>query len=79
MYLWALEGYKKALGPDDVKTYVPALNNAYSYALLFERQGRPTDAITMYTRALRGYELVFGTDYYWYKAAYKRVQNLESS
>jgi hypothetical protein len=78
MYVRALEGYEKALGPDGVKTFVPALSNAYSYGMLLERRGRSSDAIRMYTRALGGYEVVFGTEYYWYQAAYKRVQNLES-
>ncbi|KAF2260426.1 TPR-like protein [Lojkania enalia] len=78
MYQRVLEGYEKALSPDGVKTFVPALNNAYSYGMLFERQGRSSDAITMYIRALRGYGIVFGTEYYWYQAAYKRIHNLES-
>lgn len=79
MYQRALEGYDKTLGPDRILSYVPALNNAYSYGVLFEDQGSLIDAKFMYTRALRGYKLVFGTDYHWYQAAQDRLRNLETS
>jgi hypothetical protein len=79
MYQRALEGYEKALGPHNLTSYVPALNTVYSYGMLFENQGRLIDAKLMYSRALRGYKAVFGSDYRWYLAAQARLQNLETS
>ena len=79
MYQRALEGYEKALGPDNILSYVPALHNAYSYGMLFEDKGCLSDAKLMYTRALRGYKLVFGTNYRWFWAAQERLKDLETS
>ena len=76
MYQRALEGYEKA---HNITSYVPALNNAYSYGTLFEKQGRLSDAKLMYSRALRGYEAVFGTDHRWYLDTQECLQNLETS
>jgi len=79
MYHRALHGYRKALRLDDIVAYVPALNDAYSYGLLLENQGRITDAKLMYSGALIGYRAVFGSKYRWYLAAKERIQHLEDS
>jgi hypothetical protein len=78
MYQGALHSYEKALGSDHVASYVPALNTAYNYGLLFEDQGCISDAKRMYSRALRGYEVFFGTDHGEYLDAEARLQNLET-
>jgi tetratricopeptide (TPR) repeat protein len=59
----ALDGYAKAIGPDSLITYVPALNNMWTFASLRESQGRVNDARHWYSQALRGYEKTFGLDY----------------
>jgi hypothetical protein len=63
MYQWALQGYEKAIGPDNIITYVLALNTTLNLGLLFECQADLAKARTMFSKALRGYEQVFGPDH----------------
>jgi tetratricopeptide (TPR) repeat protein len=63
MYQQALQGYEKAIGPDNITTYVPALNTILNLGLLFERQADLAKAGTMFSKALRGYKQIFGPDH----------------
>jgi hypothetical protein len=60
MYQRALQGYEKAIGLDNIITYVPALNTTLNLGLLFECQADLAKVRTMFSKALRGYEQVFG-------------------
>ncbi|RYC54279.1 hypothetical protein CHU98_g11933 [Xylaria longipes] len=63
MYLRALQGFKKACGPDHTLT----LDTVNNLGLLYAKQGRLLEAEDMYLRALRGYKkgpnhtLILGT------------------
>jgi hypothetical protein len=59
----SLDGYAKAISPDSLVTYVPALNNMWAFASLRESQGCVDDARYWYLQVLRGYEKTFGSDY----------------
>jgi tetratricopeptide (TPR) repeat protein len=59
MYQRALQGYKKALGPVSVKTYVPALNTTQNLAILYKQLSRVSEAKEAYSRVLYGLEVVF--------------------
>ncbi|KAH6694924.1 hypothetical protein BKA61DRAFT_683382 [Leptodontidium sp. MPI-SDFR-AT-0119] len=63
MYERALQGYEKAWGPDNIITYVPALNTILYLGRLFERQADLAKARTMFSKALRGYKQVFGPNH----------------
>jgi tetratricopeptide (TPR) repeat protein len=63
MYQRALEGYEKAIGPSFISTYILALNTTFNLGLLYEHQADIATARTMFSRALRGYEQVFGLDH----------------
>jgi hypothetical protein len=63
MYQRALQGYEKAIGPDNITTYVPVLNMISNLGLLFKRQADLVKARTMFSKALRGYEQVFGPEH----------------
>ncbi|OCK72974.1 hypothetical protein K432DRAFT_270733, partial [Lepidopterella palustris CBS 459.81] len=52
----ALEGYEKALGADNITTYIPALNTTWGLGSVFKRQGDSAKARIMYSKALVGYE-----------------------
>ena len=43
-----------------VSTYVPALNTAQNIAVLYAALGRADEAKQIFSRALRGFESVFG-------------------
>jgi len=60
MYERALQGYEKALGPEPVKAYVPALNATQNLADLYEQLGRVSEARETYSCVLDGLEIVFG-------------------
>jgi tetratricopeptide (TPR) repeat protein len=60
MYERALQGYEKALGHEQVNTYVPVLNTAQNFAILYAEIGRADTAENMYSRALYGLEVVLG-------------------
>lgn len=55
MYLRALAGTEKALGPDHTST----LDTVNNLGLLYASQGKLNEAEQMYTRALARYEKVF--------------------
>ncbi|OQD96542.1 hypothetical protein PENSOL_c015G00659 [Penicillium solitum] len=59
MYMRALAGYEKALGPDHIST----LNTVNNLGLLYGDQGKLDDAEEMYTRALAGKEKALGPDH----------------
>ncbi len=63
MYQRALQGYEKAIGPDNITTYIPALNTILNLGILFERQADLAKARTMFLKVLRGYEKVFGLNH----------------
>jgi tetratricopeptide (TPR) repeat protein len=44
MYRRALAGYAKVISPDQLMTYVPALNNMWTFASLRESRGRAEEA-----------------------------------
>lgn len=60
MYQQALQGYEKALGPESVMTYVPALNSLWGLGALFHYIGNFAKARGMYSKALVGYKKVVG-------------------
>ncbi|PQE18241.1 Tetratricopeptide-like helical domain protein [Rutstroemia sp. NJR-2017a BBW] len=58
MYLRALEGCEKALGPDHIST----LDTVNNLGILYSDQGKLAEAETMYLRALEGYENALGLE-----------------
>jgi tetratricopeptide (TPR) repeat protein len=60
MYRRALQVYEKAIKPENLSTHVPALTTMWSLAFLYDRQHRVEDGRTWYSKALLGYEGVFG-------------------
>ena len=65
MYQRALQGYEKALGMDNIETYIPALRTLWCRGSLSESQARLVEARIMYSKALVGYEKVVGPDHPW--------------
>jgi hypothetical protein len=63
MFERALRGYEKALGANNITTYIPVLNTLWGLGSLFERQADFTKARIMYSKALAGYEKVVGANY----------------
>ncbi|CAM5999531.1 unnamed protein product [Sphagnum balticum] len=63
MYQRALRGYEKALGTNNITTYIPALYTTWNLGSLFERQADLANARIMYSKALVGYEQVVGPDH----------------
>ncbi|KAH9204385.1 hypothetical protein DL95DRAFT_471532 [Leptodontidium sp. 2 PMI_412] len=63
MYQRALQGYEKAIGLDNIITYIPALNTIWGLGYLFALQADITKARTMFAKALCGYEQVFGPEH----------------
>jgi tetratricopeptide (TPR) repeat protein len=63
MYLRALQGYEKALGPENVTTFVPAIYTNRNLGSLFQRRGDLVKARILYSKALVGCEKVFGNDH----------------
>lgn len=63
MYQRALQSDKKAISPDDITTYISALNTFLNFGLLFEYYADLAKASTMFSKALRKYKKVFGFDY----------------
>ncbi|KZL79498.1 kinesin light chain 1 [Colletotrichum incanum] len=41
MYERALQGYEKALGPNAIKSYIPALNTLQNLGSLFKKLEKP--------------------------------------
>ena len=63
MYMRALEGSEKAIGPENILTFMPALNTMFNLAHLFDRQDKVRDARTLYLKALSGFQKVVGDDH----------------
>jgi hypothetical protein len=63
MYQRALRGYEKAIGTNNMPTYIPALHTIWNLGSLFERQADLAKAGVMYTKALAGYEQVVGPNH----------------
>jgi hypothetical protein len=59
MFQRALNGYEKALGPDDTST----LDTVNNLGLLYTDQGKLGEAEEMYKRALKGKEKALGPDH----------------
>jgi tetratricopeptide (TPR) repeat protein len=59
MYVRALAGDEKALGPDHTST----LNTVHGLGVLYRDQGKLAEAEQMYQRALAGYEKALGPDH----------------
>jgi len=59
MYIRALQGCEKALGPDHTSTLL-TVNNL---GILYSNQGKLAEAEAMYDRALQGYEDALGHEF----------------
>ncbi|KAI1739644.1 hypothetical protein F4680DRAFT_131809 [Xylaria scruposa] len=59
MYLRALRGFERTLGPDHKST----LDTVNNLGALYARQGKLSEAESIYLRALRGYEKASGPDH----------------
>ncbi|KAF2726439.1 hypothetical protein EJ04DRAFT_530277 [Polyplosphaeria fusca] len=79
MYDRALQGYEEAIGPELLPTYLPALNNFFSFGDLYARTGREDAAKEMYSRALVGYKSVQGPSSKWCMEAEDRLQKLQAT
>ncbi|OXV08533.1 hypothetical protein Egran_03704 [Elaphomyces granulatus] len=60
MYQRALQGYEKALGPENAARYRPALSTMWRLGHLFGTQGYLDKAKEMYSRAYTGFQAVLG-------------------
>ena len=58
MFIRALAGYEKDLGPEHTST----LNTVVALGILYDEQGKLSNAENMYMRALAGYEKAVGPD-----------------
>ena len=63
MYQRALQGYEKALGVENITTFIPAFNTLCGLGSLFELQADCAKAIIIYSKALIGYKKVVGPDH----------------
>jgi tetratricopeptide (TPR) repeat protein len=61
MYERALRGYEKAIKPENIPTYLPALNTMSGLAFVLECQHLVEDARAWYSKALSGYENAVGS------------------
>ncbi|KAF2726623.1 hypothetical protein EJ04DRAFT_176286 [Polyplosphaeria fusca] len=77
MYDRALQGYEKALRPELLLTYLPALNTFFSFGDLYARTDREDAAKEMYSWALAGYKSVQGSSSKWCKELEDRLQGLQ--
>jgi len=60
MYIRALAGFEKAIGPD----HKVALGTVYNLGCLYADQGKLAEVEEMYARALAGVENVLGENHY---------------
>jgi hypothetical protein len=60
MFQSALEGHKKAIGPERIATYLPAITATQELGAVFLLQGNTFQAREMYSAAVAGYEKVLG-------------------
>ncbi|KAH8696923.1 hypothetical protein GQ44DRAFT_598083, partial [Phaeosphaeriaceae sp. PMI808] len=58
MYERALRGKEKALGSEQVLTYIPTLNTMQNLAFLLSSVGRTDEAKELYTRAQGGIAMI---------------------
>ncbi|KAI1157631.1 kinesin light chain 1 [Nemania serpens] len=72
MYLRALRGYEKAIGPRDIIKYRPAINTLRNFGALLSAQGKLTEAKTLFEQAYNGLEALLGL-------SHKDVQLLRST
>ncbi|KAF1964198.1 hypothetical protein BU23DRAFT_493482, partial [Bimuria novae-zelandiae CBS 107.79] len=77
MFSRALQGYKEALDPEFLLSYLPALNTKFNFGDLLSRTGREDIARTMYTQALNGYKAVQGPSSKLCKQLEDRLQALQ--
>jgi hypothetical protein len=63
MFQRALQGYEKALGVENITTYILALNTIWNLGSLFEEGTDLAKARIMYSKALAGYEKVMGPNH----------------
>ena len=61
MYERALRGYKDALGLERVETYTPALRTIFYKGRLYVKQGDLIKARDAFSRALLGFQTIFGS------------------
>lgn len=61
MYQLALQGYDKALGPDAVRTFLPALDTIENLGDLYSALNDKNKATLCYEQAEHGVSRVFGT------------------
>ena len=59
MFLRALAGYEKVLGPEHPST----LNAVNNFGSLYKNQGKLNEAEEMFHRALAGYEMALGPEH----------------
>lgn len=77
MYTQALQGYKKAVGPENIHTYVPALKSMLGIGLVSDMLGRANEARAWYLEALQGYEKVYGKSHAKCQVLRDRIAALE--
>jgi tetratricopeptide (TPR) repeat protein len=77
MYNRALQGYEEVLGPQLLPSYLPALNNFFSFGDLYAKTDREDAAKEMYSQALAGYKSVQGPSSEWCKELERRLQGLQ--
>ncbi|TAQ84470.1 hypothetical protein B7494_g7215 [Chlorociboria aeruginascens] len=59
MYIRAMQGYKKALGPD----HISILDTVHNLGILYKKQGKLAKAEAMYIRAMQGYKKALEPDH----------------
>jgi tetratricopeptide (TPR) repeat protein len=78
MYLQALKGYEKALDSQQILTSVAALGLMYIFASLLSKTGKFDEAKSLLTRALPGFEKVYGRTDSKYKNAVAALSRLST-
>jgi tetratricopeptide (TPR) repeat protein len=63
IYERVLRGYEKALGIDNITTYIPVLNTVWGLGSLLKYQANFAKARVIYLKALAGYKKVIGPNY----------------
>jgi calcineurin-like phosphoesterase family protein len=74
-----VQGYEKALGVENITTYIPALNTIWNFGLLFEEENDLVKARVMYSKALTGYEKVVGPNHPKSHSIRERLRALDTS
>ncbi|KAH6691123.1 hypothetical protein BKA61DRAFT_454811, partial [Leptodontidium sp. MPI-SDFR-AT-0119] len=60
MYDRALQGYEEVFGPENITSYIPALNTIWNIGSLFGERINIIEARIMYEKALVGFKKVVG-------------------